>query len=288
MHQKIAIACFFACLSFSCLKAQVKTNFNSAIKITADGKYKKNYKLKIHDVPVPDLQKALAKDNADANNLGAKPFIIAEPVATNIDVVYLASWTNDNETAFGRFILKAPKAKSLSINFNKFYLPEGTEMFIYNEDGTMITGPVTSAENNEKQIWGSSIYKGDVLNIELRLNLKLKPNLILNISNVAYGFKDIFIEKTSGFGQSGPCNINVLCPLGTGWENERNSVVYITREDGSSLCSGAMLNNTLWSEHPLYPDCKSLLLSTWSSSSRCIEMANSFSSLECNMYPKSK
>lgn len=244
MHLKITVTFLFALFSFTCLQAQVKTNFNSNIKIDSVGKYKKNYKYKIHDVPLPDLRDALAKDKADASNLGAKPFIIAEPVATNMNVVDLADWTNGNDTLYGRFILKAAKAKSLSINFNRFYLPEGTEMFIYNEDGTMITGAITSAENNEKQIWGSSIYKGDVLNIELKVPLQSKQKLILNISNVAYGFKDIFISKVAGFGLSGACNINVLCPAGNNWVPERNSVVYIARSNGDALCSGAMLMNT--------------------------------------------
>ncbi|HEY0067566.1 MAG TPA: T9SS type A sorting domain-containing protein, partial [Flavisolibacter sp.] len=67
-----------------------------------------------------------------------------------------------------------------------------------------------------------------------------------------YGYKQVFVQKLGGFGQSGSCNINVLCPQGTGWENERNSVAVVALQNGSALCSGAMLNNTCNSNTPYF------------------------------------
>lgn len=151
---------------------------------------------------------------------------------------------SDEEYSYGKFTLKAKGAKTLSINFSNFFLPKGTEMFIYNKEAEMITGVVTEAENNENKIWGSSIYKGDELTIEIKIPIIEKENLNLLVTNVAYGYKDIFINKVAGFGESGACNINVLCPLGNNWVAERNSVVYIATSNGAALCSGAMVMNT--------------------------------------------
>jgi lysyl endopeptidase len=123
-------------------------------------------------------------------------------------------------------------------------LPEGTEMYIYNSNGEMITGVISDKENNEKRIWGSSIYKGDEVNIEIKLPTKARGNLSLFLSNLAFGYKNIFVDKVAGFGLSGPCNINILCPQGNNWVAERNSVVYIAKSNGDALCSGAMLMNT--------------------------------------------
>jgi lysyl endopeptidase len=47
-----------------------------------------------------------------------------------------------------------------------------------------------------------------------------------------------------GFLNSEACNINVLCPIGNGWENERNSVALILNSSSSAFCSGALINNT--------------------------------------------
>ncbi len=250
MHLKFTVSLLLVFFFTISLNAQVKTNFNSIVKIDAEGKYKKRYKQTIVQRPAPDLKQALINDSIESLNLEAKPFVFAEPITSNINIVEQTNWIYEGEFAFGRFSLKVPGAKSLSINFENFFLPVGTEIFVYNEDGSMITGPITSAENNEKKVWGSSIYKGDVLHIEIRLPLNLKHELTLQLSNIAYGFKNVFIEKIAGFGQSGSCNINVLCPQGADWANERNTAVYIAMENGSALCSGAMLNNTCASNIP--------------------------------------
>jgi hypothetical protein len=139
------------------------------------------------------LTNALRRDRIQ-DSLGSKVFYIAEPVAANINLLKLANWVNDEKYSYGKFKLIAKGAKTLSINFTNFILPKGTEMFIYNKDAEMITGTITEAENNENKIWGSSIYKGDELNIEIKLPITEKEKLSLLITNVAYGYKDIFIN----------------------------------------------------------------------------------------------
>ena len=108
----------------------------------------------------------------------------------------------------------------------------------------MITGPITEKENNDKKIWGSWVYKGGILTAELKCPLKQKNNIKLHISNIAYGYKDIYGSEVANFGESAACNINVLCALGNGFENQRNSVALILDSNGAAMCSGALINNT--------------------------------------------
>lgn len=91
-------------------------------------------------------------------------------------------------------------------------------------------------------IWGSWVYKGDYLSVEIKTPLESKDKLMLHSNNLAYGYKEIY--KVASFGQSGPCNVNVLCPLGNGWEAERNSVALILRSNGEDLCSGSLIMNS--------------------------------------------
>lgn len=194
-------------------------------------------------MPIPDPATIREKERLNEQSLD-KQFLIAEPIPSNIDIVKSASWVESEIYSYGKFTIKADSAKTLSINFDRFFLPEGTEMYMYNQDGSMITGPITEAENNDARIWGSAIYKGQEFIIEIKVPTPSKQALQLHVSNVAYGYKQLFIEKTIGFGLSGPCNINVLCPLGNGWEDERNSVALITNSNGSALCTGALIANT--------------------------------------------
>ncbi len=225
------------------LNAQVKTNFNNPAKLSLQGKFNINYSNTIYEITPPDLTNAFAREKAEANN-ASKVFYIAEPMPVNIDVSKFASWINVDKFTHGKFTLRVKDAKTLSINFSNFILPKGTEMYIYSKDAEMITGVITDAENNGAKVWGSSIYRGDEVNIELKIPINTKQNLSLQITNVAYGYKDIFINKIKGFGLSGACNINVLCPQGNNWIAERNSIVFIARSNGDALCSGAMLMNT--------------------------------------------
>ena len=242
MYKRLFLLFLIATSTYT-INAQVKTNFNNPEKIDTKGKFKINYSAAIFELAAPDLTNALAREIAEVKG-GSKLFYIAEPVPVKIDVSQLASWVNVGKNSHGKFTLKSKGAKTLSINFSNFTLPKGTEMYIYNKDAEMITGVITDAENNETKVWGSSIYKGDEINIEVKLPVEEKEKLNLQITNVAYGYKNIFIEKVAGFGLSGACNINVLCPEGNNWVAERNSVVYIARSNGSALCSGAMLMNT--------------------------------------------
>ncbi|MEK6783027.1 MAG: hypothetical protein AABY93_15110 [Bacteroidota bacterium] len=101
----------------------------------------------------------------------------------------------------------------------------------------MITGPVTEGENNDRGTWGSWVYKGGMVTIDLKLPKAFKAALKLHLGNVAYGYKEIYQSTVANFGTSVPCEVNVLCPTGNGWENERNSVALILNSVGAALFS---------------------------------------------------
>lgn len=243
---KIKYFLFFH-LIFLCsiVESQVKTNFNNETIISQNGYFAKRYRTKVDfEIPAKRIYDLLADDNRNAaNSTGEKIFKIAVPVSVDIDIAKLSNWNYDKDTAFGKFTIKLDGALSASINFDKFYLPECTEMYVYNENGNMITGPVTESENNSNKIWGSWVYAGEFLTIEIKTPIETIDQLSLHSSNIAYGYKELY-SKVGGFGQSGSCEINVLCPLGSGWESERNSVALGISGDGSGTFSGSMIMNT--------------------------------------------
>ncbi len=117
----------------------------------------------------------------------------------------------------------------------------------------MITGPVTEKENNKDGIWGSWVYQGELITVEIKTPIVSMKEFILHSSNVAYGYKEIYKSiKVGGFGSSGPCNINVICPLGNGWEGERNSVSTILSANGGEFCTGSLIMNTCGTNTPYY------------------------------------
>lgn len=236
-------------------KAQVTTNFNNNIEVSNKGQFEKNY--------ISNVDFIINKRNIDsllqiekienANSIGEKPLKIAVPIQIDLDIVKSVNWNYEKDFAFGKFTIKLTGALSSSISFDKFYLPKNTIIYIYNENGKMITGPITENENNLSKTWGSWVYNGDIINIEIKTPLTTIKDLTLHSNNIAYGYKEIYKSiKVGGFGLSGPCNINVICPLGIPWEKERNSVSTILSATGGEFCTGALIMNACSSNIPYY------------------------------------
>lgn len=234
--------------------AQVKTNFNSEVVLTNQGTFKKNYRAQVDfEIPTKNIDELKEKERREnENSKGEKPFRFAEASAVNLDIANQINWVTDSNYAYGKFTIKLKGALSASINFDDFYLPQGTEMYIYNQNGNMITGPITENENNLNKVWGSWVLKGEFLIIEVKTPISTKSTLLLHSNNIAYGYKEIYKVQTAGFGQSAPCEINVLCPLGTGWEAERSSVALVLNDNGIEWCSGAMIMNTCSTSRPFF------------------------------------
>lgn len=232
---------------WSIANAQVRTNINNDEVITARGKFKKNYSTKSpYLIPPKDIKALLEKEILENSTGETKPFRIAEAIPVDINVVQEASWIEEGSYAHGSFTIIAAGAKSISVNFDQFKLSKGTELYVYSENGEMITGPVTENENNDNNVWGSWVYKGEKLTVEFKTLTQDRAHIKLHMASVAYGYKDIYQPKvpSGNFGTSGSCNVNVLCLAGNGWENERNSVALILGGSGTAVCTGAMVNNT--------------------------------------------
>jgi lysyl endopeptidase len=234
------------------VQAQVKTNFNNKTLIDQRGHFLKSYKEIIDfEIPAKNITNLLQAEQSKTDTiLKTKPFQIAVPVPVNLDIAKLMNWDDEGDSAYGKFTIKLNGSLSSSINFDKFYLPNGTEMYIYNENGKMITGPITEKENNANKTWGSWVYQGPWLTIEIKTPLSTMKQLMLHANNIAYGYKKVY--QVGGFGLSAPCEINVLCPLGNGWQNERNTVALGISGDGTGVFSGSMIMNTCNTNRPFF------------------------------------
>ncbi|MCH7657503.1 MAG: hypothetical protein IIB05_04210 [Bacteroidetes bacterium] len=56
-------------------------------------------------------------------------------------------WTKIDSGRVWLMKVSSPGAYSINFIFNELFLPEGAELYIYNADGSMVYGPVTSSFN---------------------------------------------------------------------------------------------------------------------------------------------
>ena len=137
-------------------------------------------------------------------------------------------------------------ARSLNFIFDQFHLPKGGFIHIYSHDHTQILGAYTADNNNEANVLGTELLYSDHVIIEYYETQGKQHESLLQIGTITHGLRgfDPYVNKMlKDLNDAGDCNIDVNCPLGSGWENERNSVALII-SGGNALCSGALINNT--------------------------------------------
>ena len=143
--------------------------------------------------------------------------------------------------------LIAEKAFNISVQFSEFHLSQNTILNIRTD--FEITDDITAKENNSNNIWATRIYQGNVLYLTLSVpeNEIAETKIILN--KIGFGFRQVGGGFFGNPGASGNCNINVLCPAGNGWQNERNSVALIV-SGINEICTGTLVMNTCGNNIP--------------------------------------
>jgi hypothetical protein len=172
------------------------------------------------------------------------PFRIAIPFSTSIDVLKEGFFFLD-EKGYKNYIIEldVKGAKAVGLIFQKFHIPDGAELYVFNRSLTSVNGAITSVNNNPKNRMQVSPVKGDDIFVLYKEAPFLSSHAELLIETVTHVYRDLY-KDDKNFGDSGSCNVNVVCEEGNGFEDEARAVVMIINGNGSRICSGALINNT--------------------------------------------
>jgi len=142
--------------------------------------------------------------------------------------------------------IASPGAYSLSIVFEKFRLPKGGKLFVYNYTNDRVLGAYTEKNNKSSERFAIEPLAGDDLIIEYIEPLKPEFKAELKLGKVYHDFKNIFRILDSKSSQvkstSGSCNVNINCTEGLNWQVEKRAVCHITY--GGFIASGTLINNS--------------------------------------------
>ena len=247
---------FFLTFYINCL-AQV-TNKGEPISWTLSTKTS----IEAINLPQIDIKKIRAEDISH-KKLITKPFRIGIPQKANYGFENAGVWTQlPNGDRIWRILFSSKDAIHLSVNFNQFYLPKGSNIYLYNDDRTDLLGAYTEVQNNAKQVLGTWLVNGDKLWIEYYEPKEVTGQGKLNIATVIHGYrlghsyqkgyKDGVLQPMNN---SGDCNHDVDCPIGADFESHRDllkkSVGFLNMANGM-VCSGALVNNTAQDRKPYF------------------------------------
>ncbi len=133
-------------------------------------------------------------------------------------------------------------ALSLNLGFDLFHLPDGAQLFLYDDSYAQLLGAYTSRNNRPGRGFATSFIKADHLNLEYYEPAAVQGQGLLHLNKVVHGYYHIGGSSSRDFGDSGPCHINTSCDEATAWKNQIKSVgLYLV--DGFRWCSGTLINN---------------------------------------------
>ncbi len=147
-----------------------------------------------------------------------------------------------------RISIECPGAITTNFQLHDYVVPEGARVFVYNTAGLQL-GAYTADSNPGHTSMGVQQIPGDRITIEYHEPVAVAGQGRLMIGQVTHGYRDPF-NFARDLGDSGSCNINVICPEGLGWEDEVRSVALI--DAGGGYCTGTMINNCAQDSTPYF------------------------------------
>jgi hypothetical protein len=178
------------------------------------------------------------------------PWRFGENIVTNLNPANSGLWetTTDGDRIW-RLGIRSPGAYSINLTFDRYVLPRGAELYVYNSDRSFVLGAFTEANNQEDMYFATSLVPGEEVIIEYFEPYGVPFSGMLNLELVTHAYRSFF-DHSKRFGNSSSCNLNVACEEANGWDNEIDAVVLML-VGSNSLCTGTLINNTGFDGLPL-------------------------------------
>lgn len=192
-----------------------------------------------------------------------------------LDINNSGKWTRlPDGRMMWRLSLAAEGATALGVVFDQYELPEGSELYLYNEGKSMVNGALGSHNNRPERVLSTRVLYGDIITIEYienpnplsssratmeRLALDAKGSKTnaemaqkqvsmvdpanyrsaasLSVGELMYMYTDvyaIFDGSKPQTGASGACQVDINCAVGDSWQNQKRGVIHQLNRIGSS------------------------------------------------------
>ena len=192
-------------------------------------------------LPEVDVEALKARDAEQAASGIKGPFKFGFNHQVDLDMEYSGVWrTMSNGDRVWRVAVQCPGALSINFEFHEFIVPEGAQVFVYNDLGEVLGG-FEAASNPGRTELGVSPLGGDKITIEYVEPARVAGQGRLRIGQVTHAYRDI-LGGTKSLNESGSCNNNVICPVGDPWRDQIRSVAMIVVQ-GDGICTGTLINN---------------------------------------------
>jgi len=179
------------------------------------------------------------------------PWRFGENIDVNINPGNAGRWDYlDNGGRIWRTAVFSKGAYSINLTFDDYKLPQGAQLYVYNHERTMVIGAFTDFNNQDDNYFATTLVHGEHIIIEYYEPANVEFPGRLNLGMVTHAYRNPY-DFVKAFGQSGSCNLNVVCQEAEGWEQQIRSVAMMV-SGGNGFCTGALINNTEFDGKPLF------------------------------------
>jgi len=195
--------------------------------------------------PSPDIE-ALRAEDAVNDKSGTTFWRFGYHHTTNYTLLNSGTWTHlPDGGKIWQLRIISDGALTINLMFKDSKIPEGCELYVYNPEKTFVLGKFTQNHLVDGQL-GTELVPGNAVIVEYYVPANVSDVGSLDLYKVSHGYRTSEEYSEKAFGSSGSCNMNVNCPDGAPWSNQKRGAIMLATSNasGSGFCSGSLINNT--------------------------------------------
>jgi lysyl endopeptidase len=201
-----------------------------------------------------DIDTALSLENTNSEK-----YQFGNSIDVSLNLSNSGIWrTLPNGDRIWTLVIKCDKAKSIGLIYDKYWLPPGAKLFLYNKETLSKRGAFTNINNSGSMEspsgFATSHLAGSKIYIELLEPRNVFGRSRLSIDHISYALKCSPVFDKGCYGWAGSCHVNVNCtPEGNGfWQFVKKGVAAVTLNNGRCWLTGTLLTNTLYDGTPYF------------------------------------
>ena len=174
-----------------------------------------------------------------------QPFRFGATLPVDLTPANSGTWsTLADGTRVWRLRIASDGAFSLGLDFGRFELPGGSQLFVYNDAMTEVAGAYDDRNNKENGEFAILPVPGDAITLEYIEPAPVAGTGRLALRSVIHDYRDLFsiLKGQAAAGDaSGACENDVNCPVGLPYADQKRAVTMLII--GGALCTGSLINN---------------------------------------------
>ena len=227
--------------------------FGQIANITTVGNVIPTQASRIDHIIVEPLSQAIIDEDINQNQKDGTFYKVARLMPLSLTVKNSGTWEEAPDgIRIWKLRISSEGSKASNIFFDYFNLPEGTKMYVYSpSDYKSALGPFTKESN----LSGLGYSIGEIKGGEIIIEYIVPENVIYSeddfkIAAYSYTYRGVdeleLQAKATGFKGSDACQVNVNCPVGNSWQNQKKGVcrIYLVDNGSAGYCTGSLVNNT--------------------------------------------